>query len=538
MTRRTLALGALALAATATTACGDREPRFEVSPKLFDPAAVDDHVVFVDSARAEARVLDVSGSAPPAAPTVVPLVPNATHAEARKGHSDQLLVLCAGQRDIAGSTPAQPGLVVLGADGKNTTFRYDSAFDRIAQSDDGRFAFLFYDPSKTTGGDALKNPNEVAVIDLDAKSAKPSLKTLRSLGESPRTVSFSPSPVNVSGTDRNLAVVLLDKDFAVIDLSHFDRSEFTVELTKPGASSLTAAQVLYSTKEAKPKIYLRADGTDDVFVVTLDSRTTAGASSAVSQGDNDFVLSFNQFGTGMGARPADIALFEDGGATRLLVTGPGNGTAIVVDADTGNTATVMLPAPQSKIHLFTGPKPSDATPAPRALLYTPGGQSVVFLDLAGFGTEDNRAGNAELLALPTPYANLSELDDDTVMLPVQGNGFNLLKLGDRAVSPITGPNVVDAVPDLAVGKLWLAPVGTELGYLDLSNFHPNEVRLDDSIEHIVSVPSRSSHPKVVATHPSSLGSFTVIDAKDPSNLALAYTVNDFLFQGVLGGGSR
>jgi hypothetical protein len=530
---------ALALALS-VAGCGSREPGFEATPSLLDPVALEDRVVFVDTNRAQARLIDVSGAGAPRAPVVVPVVKNATRVEPRRAHPDQLLALCAGQRDVEGVVPEQPGLVLLDAQGKSTTYRYDSAFDRLVQSEDGKFAFLFYDPSVGGGDDVLKNPNEVAVIDLDAKLAEPTLKTLRSLGESPRAVAFSDSPVSIGGSDRNLAVVLLNKDIAVIDLSHLERAEFTVELTKPGTTTLKAAQVLFSTEEEKPKIYIRAEGTDDVFVLSIEAESTAaGPDGAVSQGDNDFALSFNQFGAGAGAQPGDIALFKDSDKVRLLVTGPGNRTAVVIDADTGSTTSVTLPVPASKIHLFNGPKPSDATPAARALLYTPGSQSVVFLDLESFGTKTNRGGNPELLTLPASYAALSELDDDTVMLTNQSAGLSLLRLGDRALSPITGPNLVDAVPDLGAHKLWLAPAGSRLGYLDLANFHPNEVRLDAPIEHLVRVPSRSSaHPKVVVTHPSSIGALTVLDATDPADLHLAWGVSNYLLEGVLGGAAK
>jgi hypothetical protein len=406
------------------------------------------------------------------------------------------------------------------------------------QSADGRYAFLFFDPTANSAT-VLKNPNEVAVIDLDSKNTEPELKTLRSLGESPQAVAFSDKPASIAGSDRDLAVVLLDRDFAVIDLLHVDRPEFTVELTKAGTSALSAQQVLFSSDESPPKIYVRAQGTDDVFVVSLEPRSSSGADAGVATPDaNDFVLSFNQFGMGTNAQPGDFALFQDGGKTRLLVTGPGNSTAIVVDADTGDTTPVMLPTSASKIQLFTGPKPSDATPAQRALLYSPGSQSVVFLDLEGFGTKTNRAGNPELLTLSAPYAKLAPLDDQTVMLLNQGSGLNLLKLGDRVLSPITGPNLIDAIPDLSVGKLWLAPAGDYLGYLDLADFHPNEVRLEDQIDHMVVVPTKSVHHKVVVTHPSSLGALTVLDASNPADLGSAYMIRDFLFQGVLQGGAQ
>jgi hypothetical protein len=531
------AASACSLVLFALAGCGSRAPRFDVAPKLMAPVGIDDHVALVDTGRSEVRLIDVSKSSPPASSTVVPIVKNATDVQVRNGHTDQLLVLCAGQPDVAGVVPERPGLVLLGTDGKSTQYRYDSAFDHLVQSEDGRYAFLFFDP--TTGvGTTLKNPNEVAVIDLDSKTAAPELKTLRSLGSSPRAVAFSDKPASIGGSNRDLAVVLLDRYFAVMDLSHVDRSEATVELTKPGATTLSAAQVLFSTDEATPKIYVRAQGTDDVFVVSLEPRSSTGADTG-TENPNDFALSFNQFGMGAGAQPGDLALFRDGDKTRLLVTGPGNSTAIVVDADTGDTTTVTLPMSASKIQLFTGPKPSDATPAQRALLYSPGGQSVVFLDLEGFGSMTNRAGNAELLTLSSSYAKLDVLDDRTVMLLNQANGLSLLKLDERVLSPITGPNLVDAVPDLSVGKLWLAPAGDYLGYLDLADFHPNEVRLEDPIDHLVVVPSKNAaHHKVVVTHPSSLGELTVLDAADPANLGSAYMVRDFLFQGVLQGAAR
>lgn len=533
MHRTGLAICSLVLAAL--PGCGSRDPRFDAAPRLMAPIGIDDHVALVDTGRSEARLIDVSGSSAPASSTVLPIVKNATDVQVRNGHTDQFLVLCAGQADVVGAVPERPGLVLLGADGKSTTYRYDSAFDRLVQSADGHYAFLFFAPA-TSGATVLKNPNEVAIIDLDSKTAEPTLKTLRSLGASPQAVVFSDEPASIAGSNRDLAVVLLDRDVAVIDLSHPDRSEFTVELTKPGGSALTAQQVLFSSGESPPKIYVRAGGTDDVFVVSLEPGSSR-ADSGAAAGANDFSLTFNQFGMGAGSQPGDIALFQDGDKKRLLVTGPGNGTAIVVDADTGDTTSVTLPAPASRIHLFTGAKPSDATSATRALLYSPGGQSVVFLDLAGFGTKTNRAGNPELLMLSSPYTKLAELDDKTVMLLNQTNGLNLLKLEERVLSPITGPNLNDAVPDLSVDKLWLAPVGNYLGYLDLSDFHPNEVRLEDPIDHLVVVPSRAHH-KVVVTHPSSVGALTVLDAAEPSNLRNAYMVRDFLFQGVLSGGAR
>jgi hypothetical protein len=462
-------------------------------------------------------------------------------AELRKGHSDELLVLCAGQPDTSQKViPERPGLVKLDSNGGSTVYRYDSSFDRMVQSDDGRYVFLFFGPD-TGDGTTLRNPNEVAFIDLDNDDGKPALKTLRSLGESPQDVKFS-GPMTIGGAERNLAVVLLERNVAVVDLSHFDRSEFTVELTKPGATGLSAAQVYFSTADTEPRIYLRADGSDDVFVISIEAVAAAASPDGGGPaGENDFSLNFSQLGTGSGAGPSDIRPFVDQGKTRLLVAAPGKNTAVVIDADSGRTTTIPLPMKASQILMYEGPKPSSREPAQRALLYSAGSTTVAFMDLVGLGTESNRGGNVEILQVPQAYAKVTPLGDglsvDQVMLLHQGTGLSLLNLGDRSLSPITGPNVIDAIPDLEVEKLWLTPPGDRLGFLTLTDYHPNEVRLDAVIDRFVLVPSAHVR-KVAVTHPGAMGYMTVLDAKTPTDLGKAFAVSGYLFEGVLGGANR
>ena len=129
-------------------ACGGKSPTLDVPVTPMPPAAIDDHVVFADSTRARAMLLDVSGQTAPTSPIVVPLVPHPTHTEQRRLHTDQLLVLSAGQPDDGTAPCARPGLVVVAANGTTVEYRYDSAFNAIAQSDDGHFAVLFFDQSR------------------------------------------------------------------------------------------------------------------------------------------------------------------------------------------------------------------------------------------------------------------------------------------------------------------------------------------------------------------------------------------------------
>jgi hypothetical protein len=511
--------GALATLASACAA-EDRDVDRAVGP--MDVTSVTDHVVFVDHGRNEALLLDVSRSSPPASASIVPLVTNPIQVVSRLKHPDQVLVLSLGQPDDGVAPPEKPGLAIVDARGKNRTFRYDSAFDALAQSDDGRSTLLYF-TSGAGGGGVLFNPNEVAILDLD-KTDAPQVLTPRPLGGTIQHVAFSPPDFAIDGVPRRLAVTLFDKYLNILDLDHLALSEFSVELAPAKSNAIRLSQVLFSSTESK--VYVLATGTDNVFVVTLSPRTPSPSEPK----QNDFSPSVTQFPAGTG--PTDLALFDDGNKHRLLVASPGSSEIVVGDSDSNNVTNVPLGAPGNKILLFSGTSPTDAVVAPRALIYTPGSSVVSFVDLAKLTEEGTR--NVERRDLSEAYSDAIPLDAHTVMLPHVGTGLSLLNLSERTIGIISGPNLKGAVSDEAVNKLWLAH-GNKVGYLDLTkDSHPNEVRVDAVVDALVTVPSKT--PKVVVTHAYGTGWATVLDAKDPNDLAAAYSMRGFFLDGVLQGG--
>src|SRR5258708_6747627 len=77
--------------AALASACGGQDKRVEVAVgRPMDVTSITDHAVFIDHARGEAVLLDVSQKSPPPGPSIVPLVASPTLFEARKGHPDQL----------------------------------------------------------------------------------------------------------------------------------------------------------------------------------------------------------------------------------------------------------------------------------------------------------------------------------------------------------------------------------------------------------------------------------------------------------------
>jgi hypothetical protein len=514
---KTLALGAWLV----LTACGGTDAEPAIGPT--EVTSVRDHVVYIDHGRDKAVLLDVSGASAPSNADVVPLIPGAMHFEPRLAHDDQLLILCAGRPDDGKQEPASPGLVVLGADGKvRNVDDYESAFDRMAQSEDGKYVVLSFSATANAGASTLLfNPNEIAIVDLEAES-KTVVRTLRSFGGSLQDVAFSP-PVTIGDTEpRRLAVALFQSVVSVVDLSHPERREYTVELSRSGSANIVLSQVLFSPTE--PKIYLRAQNSNDVYVVSL-SPAEPGPDR-----DNDFVPVLNQLGAGVG--PSDLALFDESGETRLLVTSPGSSEAVVIEPNGSNVTSVHLPRAANRILRFEGPSPFDTQTASRALLYGADQSSVTFLDLDDI--EERASRNVDLLTVAEPFSDAVLIDPQTVMLVHASSGLSLLDLGGRTVAELSGPNLKGAVTDPNVKKLWLPPKGEmRLGYLDLDQgFHPNEVRVDAPIDTLVTVPSQD-HPKVVVTHVNSTGYITVLDANDPTNTKAAYSMRGFLLTGAL-----
>jgi hypothetical protein len=497
---------------------------------VLAPAAIDDHVVFVEASRHQARILDVSGKQS-AKPLTADLPFQPRQAVRRKNaESSELLVLCAGRVDD-GEHEAEPAaLAVIDSGGVDRVYTLQSRFTSMIQSDDGNRVFLFFDDSASGDVDSLLfSPNEVEIIDLTLPpgDGNPTLKTLRGLGSRPQSVVFSPT-LDIDGEERHLAVVLFDSQIGILDLDHLERPEITIPLRSPTAGALGLAQVLFNSDEAKA--YLRGTTSNDFYVVGLAS----GGS-----GENDFVPSLNLLGAGV--PPSDMALYrqpvstESGTEleTRLFAVAGSTRQALVVDANSSQVTVVNLDVQADQILLFENAKFDDDVVATRALLHKNGSQNVTFVDLVDLEERGHR--NVEVLQLDRPYGRVIKLDDDLVLLIHEGGGLSLLDLRQRTAQPIQSQaNLVGAIQ--AEDKLWLAPLGeSRVGFLDLASFHPNEVRLDASIESFVFVPS-DTRSHLVVSHPSPVGYVTVLDAENPAALDRAVSLRGFLLDGILEGG--
>jgi hypothetical protein len=525
MTRMAM-LGA-ALTAAVLAGCDaspDGEPGARTTTPL-PPVAVGARVAFVDTATALAFVID------PAAPTLaarpVPVGKNPVLAVARPGH-DELLVLSRGVRDQPGveAEPAQLTSIPTQPDRPVRNIPLGSRFDALTLSPDGRFAVLHFNRNAPSSAETtlLVNPNELAVLDLDAATPAMTMatsRTLRSFGGVPQAVLFSP-PLPLRGPSARalrLAVVLSDNYVTLLDLEN-DRTEITVSLTRADERrTLRPLQALFddgdamaTTSASDPTIFLRVEGSNDIVALRLVPSPEPRAERA-----NDFrpVLSL----LGSGGRPSDIALYDTPDGVRLLLLAPDTSEAAVIDPVTSRVTSFRLDAAADRVVLYEGTSPAESQRRPRALLLAPGGGQVGFLDLDQL--EQRRGQNLELRPMSGPVSQFVPLPDRGVVVANHSGGsigLSVIDLERRTVAPLQTEQLGEVLPGPApADELWVVPrTRVRVGRLLLSRLTAEEVRVDMPVNAVLPLaPSAGGRRYVVLDHARDGGAITVVDADKP-----------------------
>jgi len=488
---------------------GDREGDYSQSLELHsDAVGLGSSLVMVGATSKKAFLLDLRelGKLPevvelPSDPALV-VKRNKADDEA----PEEALVLCRGQRGTAEEDPQPSVLRVIEADGGARSYTLGSPFDALAQSDDGKYVLAY---RTSTGDRLLENPNEIAIVDLDAAEDDDDAvhtRTLRSFGDAPSKIVFSPE-MSILNEQRRLAVVLSTRNVTLIDLAHLDREETTVQLSQQIGSAVSPTQVLFSTVD--PVLYVRGTTADDLFAFDLTERP-GGIEDEDGGLHNDFRPTINQLG--VGARPSDMALYGTGDDARLITVTDGGGFLVVVSTGTGQSTSVQLDVSAQGLLVFDAPSPRDDTVQPRALLYQLGTTTVTFADLADI--EERGTRNLDTLTLDQSIERLIPMLSETAVLAMHDEGVSLIDLASRTVSPISSNvGLSDAMFDQAGRRFWVAPPNQPwVGMLDLETGAPRETLLDANIE--VAVPL-FEEGLLAIVHPSDIGHVTVIDIDRP-----------------------
>jgi len=498
---------------------------------------MDDQLAFLDPSQARIFAVD---------PAVRDLKPRVfkTHARPllaeKRNNTNELLVLSAGQASGKDSEPARLSRQVLVDGQADIPLDLPARYNRMNQSSDGRFAILSFDGNgAASAGTLLYNPNDLYVVDFT--SGKPGRsRPIRSLGGKPESIVFAPR-TTLFGRERTLAVVfstnyltLFEAD-APTKVPATEPTEITISLTPDGTRTVVPTQILFDMD--RPAIYVLADGSNDVFHVSLD------ANDAPKGNDNDFRATLSLIGAGQA--PRSMAMYGVGNARRLLVASPASRQIVVLNPKTGDSTAISVAMAPDTIFTFTGASPKDTQPKERALLLNlaSGSNAVAFADLENIesakemGLESWPASANLQKATPLPAQK-------SVLVEYKGNqasaGLSLVDLEERTILPMgsTGMLGAIAVDPTQNGRVWSSDMGNRLVYIDIAKgvFLPGEVRLDNAIGSVVALPKPSADAirYVVALHGQGnrVGGLTVLPADKPTR-AEARSIFGFTFANYL-----
>jgi hypothetical protein len=527
-----LCLAAFALGLPSCTS-DDGTPRPPAQP--LPAVALGARIAVVDRTSARAFFIDPAAAHLTAGAVAVGQDP--ASALARNGHED-LLVLSRGVRDGRGVPAAPAELAVIPAADPGRALRHPlaSRFDLVAQSPDGRFAFLYFDAAKSNpDGALLFNPNEIEVLDLDAPpSAEAKSRSLRAFGGVPQGIVFSPE-LQLRGPGARalrLGVVLSDNYVTLLDLEN-DRTEITVALTLGDDKRvLRPVQVLFLPGDAgnDPALFIRSEGSADIVTLRL-----VAAAAPLAERANDFrpVLSL----LGAGAIPKDMALVDSATGPRLFVVAGSD--AAVIDPVTSRSTSFRLGSGADRILLYQGASPADPMKRARALLIAPGGATIAFLDLAQL--EELHGRDLEPRSMSGSVQSFVPLLDRGMVVAQHDRGrgmvgLSVIDLDHRTVAPLVTEALRAIVPGSS-DELWLQPDDAyRLGRLGLAQLQAQEIVLDRIIDRVVPLAAGADGRRMLAVeHPESGGAITFLDADKPLR-STARSLVGFLYTDLLEGG--
>jgi hypothetical protein len=524
---RTTPLAASILATGLAVAAGacwsdDRPIQWERQRTLLGPIPLKAQVAYVDSALDRVVLVDVGGDEPVIAHTRIGrraqyAVPSANR--------HQLFVITRGEQAIrTGEVDEPPKLWVVEAQRPGTAVAYaiGSPFDRVAVSPDGKLAIAYYSAGGVDGDGVFRNPNELAIIDLESPPSEtnPALETIRSFGSVPDGVLLSP-PMVIPGSDdatpRTFAFILSANTLTVLDATHPRRREVSIRLTL-GGTAVTPREVVFAPNAASA--YVRSDRARDVLQVLLEAQPP----SATDPADNDYRAVVAELGAGGG--PSDVAVYDEASGRRVvLASTPDTREIVVIDADTAGFRSIPVSDPIDRILVF----PAGDAPPHKALFASiaAGLPRLYVLELDHL---DDPLAQPVLtpITLEKPVRDVVAVPGRDLAMIVHNDArtvLGLLDLGTETTAPLLGVGKLDDYDFSADGShlIGSTPGVPRVGFVALDNLHPTDFRLDDLPVHVVA----TANNKVFVDHGGPFGHATVIPSPS-SDRSQAVVLSGFL----------
>jgi hypothetical protein len=507
---------AMLVLALAGSSCGGRAAVWDQPAGRVEAHGLEASVAVVDTGAERLLMLPVDADQR-LAPTSLPLPEGfavATPTDDRK----RLVVVSRGVVPRRRATDAGPAVTIVSGGPEPSIehgFALSDPLSGVALDPESKFAVLYPSPDDSP---FIENPNELVLVDLERGEAadNPSSRTLRSFGGQPQRFLFTPS-LELPGGSTRLLVVGTDRDVSLVDLGRLAQPEITVRLTG-GSTPVTPAALVVSDgepgKSDDARIAVRVEGDSNVYLVDLlpvapeDAATSPQPYRAVPN------VVF------VGGTPSDLAFVRTDGGLRLAAVVPSKSALTLIDPVTGMATDVPLGGPFTRISLVTDVVGQGQDGSDVALLWSSMLPSLAFVSLGA--TVGKPYKSVEPLVLPAPVSEVLDVPAPNRHLKVLGaperTSFTVLDLKRRTAAPLVAAATDTEVRVSPDGRrTWFfSPGYGELAVADFGSLHPQNLVLSHPIADVFDVARRDGGRALVALHSTGAGTFTVIDAANPS----------------------
>ncbi|MGC4069801.1 MAG: hypothetical protein QM784_35115 [Polyangiaceae bacterium] len=503
--------------ASVVSACGERTDALDAAPSVVGRAQLKDELLYVDETDGWAHAVDVMTDEPRAKADRIDIPAHPTRVVERPSE-DEVLVLCAGERDTNGDWIEKPALVAIDAKHQKRTYTLSTPLTKMNLTQDGRFALLHTPGSDGSSGELLSNPNRVVLVDLSAKASdsNPVERTLKAPGSELANV-YLFDDVRIGGTSRPIGLFTFGDGISIWDLSHPERAEIASEGLGSGGS-VTLSRIVADGDHGT--FYLIQQRISDLRVLNLDN--------PIEGKENDFWPSWNQLPLDSNSA-SDLVLYEDHQEPRVLVAV--SNQVRIIDSNDSRVVPINTPAAVQRFYSFEGAAPNDPESKQRVLGWAQGATAFVFIELTDLESRGTR--NMEVVEVGASIREVLPLSSLELIVSFANGGIGVFDLQNRRFTPFTSTvELTSALIESDGKRVWVgAAADRQVGYFEPRTLEASSMRLDDPIQEMFLFESGSKR-RIVVAHDDPWGKFTVVDGAKLSR-ANATVVEGFLLDGVV-----
>jgi hypothetical protein len=470
--------------------CGGRPASYESGFVSKQTVGLDSGVAVLDPTLN--RVLMLSSPAPEEL-SVVPLPVGLNVATTKASpNGKQLFVLSKGIQPRRQTTDQPPLLTVIDSEPSPRvarTYKFSDPLSGLVLDEKEEWAIAYVTPEDSR---AVRNPNEITLIDLRNPDAESIPMTIQSGGSSPKGFLFTDPLLLPDGEEHRFLVVQTEHDVVLIDLAdatNAEANQIRVQMpqTAQGAKGSPAQVVFHSAfrnddapeQDIESEIAVRMGNDSNVYLLSF------------SDAAQPFSLRPNL--VDVGGLPSTIEFVQTNAGVRLLALVGGKGA--LVDPLTSNAVEVDLKTSYKRITRVTEEVSEQPGGGDVALLWSDQAPAVGLWNLGQSTTTSHGLATLDVGTTVSQVIDVPGASYPTYKILESRQGdFYVLDLATKETAPMDTNGrdfTVNAAPDGE--RLWaFLPGGSDFASIDLQNLHATSLSAERPITGLFDVAETGS----------------------------------------------